>query len=201
MDEAGIEARGLAPLQPSLDKVAAIADAAGLSRYLGGQVRADTDPLNATNFYTENLFGLFVAQGLEDPSKNVGYLMQGGLGMPDRDFYLNPAPRMVAIRAAYKTYIGELLKLAGVADPLAAALSYVGQGAAAGVLSLGAVGVLAGSLTQLAGNAEARLLTERAQDYHRALRALGGDAGLFAVALESRDGQQLQTVLDLQRAR
>lgn len=48
---------------------------------------------------------------------------------------------------------------------------------------------------------EARLLAERAQDYHRALRALGGDAGLFAVALESRDGQQLQTVLDLQRAR
>ena len=116
MDEAGIEARGLAPLQPSLDKVAAIADAAGLSRYLGGQVRADTDPLNATNFYTENLFGLFVAQGLEDPSKNVGYLMQGGLGMPDREYYLAGDKDMAANRVAYQKYIADILKLAGDAD-------------------------------------------------------------------------------------
>ncbi len=116
MDEAGIEARGLAPLQPSLDKVAAIADAAGLSRYLGGQVRADTDPLNATNFYPENLFGLFVAQGLEDPSKNVGYLMQGGLGMPDREYYLAGDKDMAANRVAYQKYIADILKLAGDAD-------------------------------------------------------------------------------------
>ena len=116
MDEAGIEQRGLAPVQPELDKVAAIADLPGLSRYLGGQVRADTDPLNATNFYTENLFGLFVAQGLEDPSKNVGYLMQGGLGMPDREYYLAADKDMVANRTAYQAYIASMLKLAGDAD-------------------------------------------------------------------------------------
>ena len=116
MDEAGIEQRGLAPIQPELDKVAAIADLPGLSRYLGGQVRADTDPLNATNFYTENLFGLFVAQGLEDPSKNVGYLMQGGLGMPDREYYLATDKDMAANRAAYQAYIASMLKLAGDAD-------------------------------------------------------------------------------------
>ena len=116
MDEAGIEQRGLAPVQPELDKVAAIADLPGLSRYLGGQVRADTDPLNATNFYTENLFGLFVAQGLEDPSKNVGYLMQGGLGMPDREYYLATDKDMAANRAAYQAYIASMLKLAGDAD-------------------------------------------------------------------------------------
>ncbi|MBO9718418.1 MAG: M13 family peptidase, partial [Pseudoxanthomonas sp.] len=74
MDEAGIESRGLAPLQARLDAVEAIADRAALSRDLGGALRADVDPINATNFHTENLFGLFVAQGLEDPSKNVGYL-------------------------------------------------------------------------------------------------------------------------------
>ena len=116
MDEAGIEARGLAPLQPKLDGIAAIADKAALSRWLGGSVRADTDPLNATNFYTENLFGLFVAQGLEDPSKNVGYLMQGGLGMPDREYYLAADKDMAANRAAYQAYIANLLKLAGDAD-------------------------------------------------------------------------------------
>lgn len=116
MDEAGIEKRGLAPLQPELDKVAAISDVATLSRYLGADMRADTDPLNSTNFYTANLFGLFVAQGLEDPSKNVGYLMQGGLGMPDREYYLAGDKDMAANRAAYQKYIADILKLAGDAD-------------------------------------------------------------------------------------
>lgn len=116
MDEAGIEARGLAPLQAKLDGVAAITDKAALSRWLGGSLRADTDPLNATNFYTENLFGLFVAQGLEDPSKNVGYLMQGGLGMPDREYYLATDKDMAANRTAYQAYIADILKLAGDAD-------------------------------------------------------------------------------------
>ena len=116
MDEAGIEARGLAPLQPKLDGIAAIADKAALSRWLGGSMRADTDPLNATNFYTENLFGLFVAQGLEDPSKNVGYLMQGGLGMPDREYYLAADKDMAANRAAYQKYIAAILTQAGDAD-------------------------------------------------------------------------------------
>ena len=116
MDEAGIESRGLAPLQPELDKVAAITDLASLSRYLGADIRADTDPLNATNFHTANLFGLFVAQGLEDPSKNVGYLMQGGLGMPDREYYVAGDKDMAANRAAYQAYIASMLKLAGDAD-------------------------------------------------------------------------------------
>lgn len=116
MDEAGIEQRGLTPLQPKLDSVEAIADDAGLSRYLGASLRADTDSLNATNFYTENLFGLFVVQGLEDPSKNVGYLMQGGLGMPDREYYLADDKEMAGNRAAYQTYIAALLKLADTPD-------------------------------------------------------------------------------------
>ena len=116
MDEAGIESRGLAPLQPELDKVAAITDLASLSRYLGADMRADTDPLNTTNFHTANLFGLFVAQGLEDPSKNVGYLMQGGLGMPDREYYLASVKEMAVARAAYHAYIAAILKLAGDED-------------------------------------------------------------------------------------
>lgn len=121
MDEAGIEQRGLAPLQPWLDKIDAIATPADLSRYIGSTVRADTDPLNATNFATDNLFGLFVAQGLEDPSQNVGYLMQGGLGMPDREYYLAADKDMAANRGKYQAYIGQMLKLAGASDADAAA--------------------------------------------------------------------------------
>ena len=52
-------------------------------------MRADVDPLNATNFFTENLFGVFVAQGLQQPDRNMAYLLQGGLGLPDRDYYVS----------------------------------------------------------------------------------------------------------------
>jgi predicted metalloendopeptidase len=58
MDEAGIEAKGLAPLEPLLHEIAGISDLRALSRYLGGTLRADVDAINATNFYTVNIFGL-----------------------------------------------------------------------------------------------------------------------------------------------
>ena len=58
-------------------------------------MRADVDPLNATSFGTENLFGVFVAQGLQEPNRNFAYLLQGGLGLPDRDYYLSETPAMI----------------------------------------------------------------------------------------------------------
>ena len=116
MDEAGIEAHGLAPLQAKLAEVDAIADTAALSRYLGGTLRADVDPMNATNYYTEHLLGLFVAAGLDNPTKNTGYLLQGGLGMPDREYYLSADKDMAKNREAYKAYLAALLKQAGQAD-------------------------------------------------------------------------------------
>lgn len=64
MDEAAIESKGIAPLKPQFDAIAAIANRRDLARVLGGQLRADVDPLNATNFQTGNLFGVFVTQGL-----------------------------------------------------------------------------------------------------------------------------------------
>ncbi|ALN55832.1 peptidase, family M13 [Lysobacter enzymogenes] len=115
MDEAGIEKRGLQSLQPQLDSIKAIASRADLSRVLGAGVRADTDPLNATNFHTDNLFGVFVAKSL-DEAAYVATLMQGGLGMPDREYYLSQDKDMAATRAAYETYIAALLKQAGIAD-------------------------------------------------------------------------------------
>ena len=92
MDEAGIEAKGLTPLKPALEAIAAIADRRALARAIGGTIRADVDPLNATNFQTEHLFGVFVAQGMQDPGHNMPYLLQGGLGLPDRDYYVSPTP-------------------------------------------------------------------------------------------------------------
>jgi len=115
-DRAGIDARGLAPLQPVLSRIQAIASRRDLSAALGASLRADVDPLNYTNFWTENLFGLFVTQGLQDPTRTVPYLLQGGLGMPDRDYYLSDDADMVRIRTAYRQYVGDMLALMGVAD-------------------------------------------------------------------------------------
>ncbi|MDB5748351.1 MAG: peptidase [Massilia sp.] len=113
MDEAGIEKRGLAPIRPMLSSIAAIRDKAALVRALGSSVRADVDPLNATDFFTENLFGLWVAGGLIDPSRNLPYLLQGGLGLPDRAYYLENNARMAELRTKYQQHIAAMLKLAG----------------------------------------------------------------------------------------
>ncbi len=43
-------------------------------------------------------------------------MLQGGLGMPDRESYLDPSPKMAALRAQYQAHIAAILKLAGVAD-------------------------------------------------------------------------------------
>ncbi|HQR45415.1 MAG TPA: M13 family metallopeptidase [Thermoanaerobaculia bacterium] len=125
MDEAAIEAKGLAPVRPALDRVAAIADGAELARALGETLRADVDVLNATDFYTPNLFGLWVAQDLDDPSTYSPFLLQGGLGMPDRDYYLDPSPRMAEIRTKYRTHVAAMLSLAGVPDAGATAARIV----------------------------------------------------------------------------
>ena len=116
MDEAGIETRGLAPIQPWLRRIAALGDKAALARELGGSLRADVDPINATNFATENLFGLWVAQGLDDPAHYTPYLLQGGLGLPDRAYYLDASEHMESLRAQYRTHIATVLRLAGFAD-------------------------------------------------------------------------------------
>src|ERR1043166_1898828 len=88
MDEATIESKGIAPIKPQLDAIAKIQNRGDLAGTIGGTLRADVDALNATNFQTENLFGVWVTQGLNDPAHSVPYLLQGGLGLPDRDYYL-----------------------------------------------------------------------------------------------------------------
>jgi predicted metalloendopeptidase len=121
MDETGIERKGLSPLAAALQRLDGIRDRAALARALGETLRADVDVLNATNFYTENLFGLWVAQDLDDPARYLPFLLQGGLGMPDRDYYVNPSQKMADIRAKYQAHIAAVLELAHLPDPAASA--------------------------------------------------------------------------------
>lgn len=126
MDTAAIEKAGLAPLKADLDAIAAVKSREDLATVLGRGLRVDVDPINDTNFQTERLFGLFVSLDLENPSRNVPYLMQGGLGMPSRDYYLGPEKEMASARAQYQAYIAAMLKQAGVAEPEAKAQAIFG---------------------------------------------------------------------------
>lgn len=121
LDQDAIDARGLAPVQPALEQIAAISSRTELARYLGGTVRADVDVLNATRIHTDNILGLWVAQDMDQPTRYLPFLLQGGLGLPDRDYYLDDKPRMADVRARYREHIAAVLGLAGTADAEGAA--------------------------------------------------------------------------------
>ncbi len=120
LDTKTIEAAGLEPLKQDLARFAAINDVNSLSRVLGEQVRADVDPLNSTDFQTTNLFGLFVTQALNG-SEVMPYLLQGGLGMPEREYYLSADAKMADLRTKYRAYIAGVFERAGMTDPQARA--------------------------------------------------------------------------------
>lgn len=117
MDEAAIDRAGLKPLKPELARIAAIHNKAELSAMLGSTLRADTDALNATNFYTPNIFGLWVAPGFQDSDHYAPYLMQGGTELPDRAYYLDSSDHMTAVRAKYLTHLATIFRLAGFDNP------------------------------------------------------------------------------------
>ena len=116
MNEGAIETKGLSPVRPHLDAIAAIKDKKQLAYALGQTLRADVDALNNTNYHTENLFGLWVAPGFHDSEHYIGYLMQGGVQLPDREYYLSDSEHMKNVRAKYETHLGAMLKLAGFSD-------------------------------------------------------------------------------------
>ncbi len=116
MNEQAIEAKGLAPIKAELQQIAALSNKTALSQLLGSQMRADVDPLNNTNFYTDRLFGLWVSPDFNKPTRNVAYMLQGGLGLPDRDNYLSTDEQDVELQKKYREHIATVLKLAQVAD-------------------------------------------------------------------------------------
>lgn len=129
MDEEGIAAKSVTPIKAELEAIAAVSDKKALAKALGESLRADVDLLNATHYHTDRLFGLWVSSDLNDPGGYAAYLVQGGLGMPDRDFYLEDG-RMAELRTQYQAHIGKMFALAGVDDVDARALRVVALEAA-----------------------------------------------------------------------
>jgi len=116
LDESAIDKRGMAPLAPHLKAIAEIKNKKELAFALGQTLRADVDALNNTNFHTPNLFGLWVAPGFNDYEHYTPYLLQGGVALPDREYYLADNEHMQEVRAKYQTHVSAMLKLAGFTD-------------------------------------------------------------------------------------
>ena len=99
MDEAAIEAAGITPLQPELDKIAALDSTAAIAAYL----RAS---------YDQPLFSLGASPDAKDSANVIAYVGQGGLGLPEKGYYFDDA--QADVRAAYVAYIERMLALSGV---------------------------------------------------------------------------------------
>jgi endothelin-converting enzyme/putative endopeptidase len=116
MNEAAIETLGMKPLQPYLAEIAAIHNQHDLAIALGKTLRADVDLLNNAVFSTPNLFGLWVAPGFADSDHYMPYLLQGGLQMPSRDYYLDQSQHMKDLRIQYVTHVAAMFRYAGFDD-------------------------------------------------------------------------------------
>ena len=106
MNTAARDAAGIKPIQPLLDKIEHIDSIAKLTKAFG---TADVDGSNAP-------IGVGLSADCKDPNRYLVGIGAGGLGLPDKDYYLNPDPRFVGIRSAYLEHIERMLAFAGVKD-------------------------------------------------------------------------------------
>jgi predicted metalloendopeptidase len=117
VDQRTIEARGLAPIAPLLRRIAALRDKSELARWLGSEMPADGDPMGFGGAQSSHLLGLAVDKAIGGERLNTAFLVQGGLGLLDRDHYLSDAASMQAQRAKYRNDLAQMWVLSG--GPLA----------------------------------------------------------------------------------
>ena len=103
MDEAAIEAAGLAPVQPELDRIDALASNADIPAYIG----------DAYGRGQGMLFGFYAMADYNDSTTNIAYASQGGLSLPERAYYLEDREDYKAARTAFVEHVAALMQLAG----------------------------------------------------------------------------------------
>ncbi|HEX6860906.1 MAG TPA: M13-type metalloendopeptidase [Caulobacteraceae bacterium] len=113
LDEAAVEALGAKPLAADMAAVRAANTREELARLQG----ATADKFGAS------FFGLGIDAGLSDPEHYAVYLGQGGLSLPDRDYYLDA--KFAEKKAAFQNYVANTLRLAGWQDPVGYAAKIV----------------------------------------------------------------------------
>jgi len=114
LDEAAIDKAGLAPIEASLKDLDSVKDPGMLVGLMGHWQGVVATPLQVG-----------ANPDLDDPGVYIADLRQGGLGLPDRDYYLKDGERFTKARAAYATYLGQLFALAG--DSAADAAAHASQ--------------------------------------------------------------------------
>ncbi|MAP95044.1 MAG: zinc metalloprotease [Ponticaulis sp.] len=108
MDVDTINAKGIEPAQPYLDRIAAIDSREELA-----------DVFASTGFSAP--FGGWVDVDAKQTDEYIFYITQAGLGLPDRDYYLKDTADFIAKREAYQAFLETMLELAGYEDPAAGA--------------------------------------------------------------------------------
>ncbi|HEX6588339.1 MAG TPA: M13 family metallopeptidase [Longimicrobiales bacterium] len=107
MDTARIESLGIAPLQPALDRIAALDSRAGYATLLAQMARHGVS----------RPFSVSVSQDAEQADRYAVYVGQSGLGLPDRDYYFRDGYEFARTRGEYVRYVARLLELAGHPRP------------------------------------------------------------------------------------
>lgn len=106
MDTDSIEALGLSPIEAWLDQIKAIEDA--------GDIRELAAEFHGSGIGA--LFGMSIIPDFENPTANLLYLDQSGLGLPDRDYYLREDEQSRALLASYRDHISRMLSLADIEE-------------------------------------------------------------------------------------
>jgi putative endopeptidase len=111
MDEKSADEKGIAPVKPELESIAAVKDKAGLIDVIARIHIIGPNPL--FNFYSSS--------DLHDADKVIAYIDQGGLSLPDRNYYITDDPKMVEMRKHLTDYATQVFTLAGQTPEQAAA--------------------------------------------------------------------------------
>ncbi len=111
MDESAIEKKGTAPLMPALERIRGIETKAALIREIADMHR-DSIPA---------LFAFSSAPDMHDSTETIAYLDQGGITLPDRDYYLKDDAKSVETRQKYVEHVQKMFELAGDRADVAAA--------------------------------------------------------------------------------
>jgi putative endopeptidase len=113
MDQARAQALGAAPIAADLSEIRAVQTKADLAALMG----------RVNEGFQPSIFRLETTGDSKSPDHYAAYVGQAGLGLPDRDFYLEPA--FAAKKAAYQDYVARMLTLAGWPEPLFSAREVV----------------------------------------------------------------------------
>jgi putative endopeptidase len=111
MDTATVEKKGLTPIEPAWKEIAGLTEASQLPTLLGRLENHGTP---------DGFFEFGVSQDQKDSSQQIAEIYQGGLSLPDRDYYIVDSPRFKAIRAQYVAHVTKMFTLAGDAPEQAA---------------------------------------------------------------------------------